>query len=892
MAARNVRKTTFEPERVIEPIYTGGAVDLSQDGQVLATTLDEDAILTDLSSGKRLARVEGDGETITTQCLTPSASHLILCSRSLSMRIFQIDRSEPGVLDVQLVRTLKPHTSPVVTSAIDRTGTLLATGGADGIVKVWDIQGGYTTHTLHGHGSIVSALCFFTASDQKQKGQSGYRLASGDESGKIRIWNLETRKVVSILDSHVSVVKSVAYDEGSKMLLSASRDKTAILWEVGTWKAKVTIPVLETIEAAGFLNSAVIYTGGESGNLRFWNASRSGELQVKKDTPAHGILQTIHHAQSSALLSVHDDQTLQLCGVGSFSDLSSKQLTGDELIQDFPLLKRISGIHDEVIDFAFVGHSKSHLAVATNVEDIRILSLRESTQSTDDDASLAGKGYFGADAGLLQGHEDIVICLDVDWSGHWLVSGAKDNMARLWRLDPEQGSFSCYATFSGHAESLEAVAMPHGIPQIESAAYKSPLDHPPPFFISGSQDKTIKRWDIASPSTDNSKAPRATYTRKAHDKDINAIDVNHNATLFASASQDRTVRVWSLEDGEGVGVLRGHRRGVWTVKFAPPDTPSINVGGSQISGARGLVLTGSGDKTLKLWSLADYSCLRTFEGHTNNVLKVVWMNSAPNPEDEEDDEQDRRRKLSKRGIQVASAAGDGLVKVWDVDSGELATTLDNHTDRVWALASNASDGGLVSGGGDSVITFWKDTTSSTVAAAAAASTARVEQDQQLQNFIRRGSYQEAITLALQLNHPGRLLALFTAVVGTYPPEEGSLCGVKAVDEVLSNLADDQLFSLLVRIRDWNANAKTAPVAQRLLWTVLRSYSPKRLMNLRGSTRREGTIREIFDALKAYTGRHYQRLEELTDDSYLVEFSLQEMNQGGVVGGAISNGIEA
>ncbi|KAI9658830.1 MAG: U3 small nucleolar RNA-associated protein 13 [Alyxoria varia] len=892
MAARNVTKTTFEPERVIEPIYTGGSVDLSQDGQILVTSLGEDAILTDLSNGQRLSRIEGDGETITTLCLTPSASHLILCSRSLSLRIFQIDRSEPEVLAVQLVRTLKPHSSPVVTSAVDQTGTLLATGGADGIVKVWDIRGGYTTHTLHGHGSIVSALCFFTASGQAQKGQSSYTLASGDESGKIRIWNLETRKTVSVLDSHVSVVKSIAYDGSSKMLLSASRDKTAILWEGATWKAKVTIPVLETIEAAGFISSAVIYTGGETGTMRFWNTSRGGELEVKKDHPGHGILQIIHYALSSTLLSVHEDQTLQLYGVESLSDPSPKQLNGDELIRDFPLMNRISGTHDEVIDFAFVGKNKNYLAVATNVEDIRILSLSESSQDTSEDASSTGTGYFGADAGLLQGHEDIVICLDVDWSGHWLVSGAKDNMARLWRLDPEHGSFLCYATFSGHAESLEAVAMPHGVPQSQSAAYSSPLDHPPPFFISGSQDKTIKRWDTATLSKDNSKAPRATYTRKAHDKDINAIDVNHNATLFASASQDRTVKIWSLEDGEGVGVLRGHRRGVWTVKFAPHNTPSVNVGDSQGSGARGLVITGSGDKTLKLWSLTDYSCLRTFEGHTNNVLKVVWMNPASQSNDTENNEQDRQRKLSKRGVQVASAAGDGLVKVWDVNSGELATTLDNHTDRVWALASHVSTGGLVSGGGDSVITFWKDTTSSTVAAAAAASTARVEQDQQLQNFIRGGSYQEAITLALQLNHPARLLALFTAVVGTYPPEEGSLCGVKAVDEVLSTLPDDQLFSLLVRIREWNANARTAPVAQKLLWTVLRSYSPKRLMNLKGSTRRDGDIREIFDALKAYTSRHYQRLEELIDDSYLVDFSQQEMNQSGVIGGAISNGIEA
>jgi U3 small nucleolar RNA-associated protein 13 len=60
--------------------------------------------------------------------------------------------------------------------------------------------------------------------------------------------------------------------------------------------------------------------------------------------------------------------------------------------------------------------------------------------------------------------------------------------------------------------------------------------------------------------------------------------------------------------------------------------------------------------------------------------------------------------------QLVSAGGDGLVKVWTIRSGECETTLDNHSDRVWSLALTANEDVLVSGGGDSVITFWQDTT--------------------------------------------------------------------------------------------------------------------------------------------------------------------------------------
>ena len=51
--------TTYEVAKVIQPIYTGGDVELSNDGQILATCLGEDALLTNLNNGQTLARIEG-----------------------------------------------------------------------------------------------------------------------------------------------------------------------------------------------------------------------------------------------------------------------------------------------------------------------------------------------------------------------------------------------------------------------------------------------------------------------------------------------------------------------------------------------------------------------------------------------------------------------------------------------------------------------------------------------------------------------------------------------------------------------------------------------------------------------------------------------------------------
>lgn len=59
MAQRATIKTTYDATKIIQPIYTGGSVALSQDGRILATCLGEDALLTDLATGEELSRIEG-----------------------------------------------------------------------------------------------------------------------------------------------------------------------------------------------------------------------------------------------------------------------------------------------------------------------------------------------------------------------------------------------------------------------------------------------------------------------------------------------------------------------------------------------------------------------------------------------------------------------------------------------------------------------------------------------------------------------------------------------------------------------------------------------------------------------------------------------------------------
>jgi U3 small nucleolar RNA-associated protein 13 len=234
--------------------------------------------------------------------------------------------------------------------------------------------------------------------------------------------------------------------------------------------------------------------------------------------------------------------------------------------------------------------------------------------------------------------------------------------------------------------------------------------------------------------------------------------------------------------------------------------------------------------------------------------------------------------------QVVSAGGDGLVKVWTIKTGECDTTLDNHTDRIWSLALNEEENTLVSGGGDSVITFWEDTTALEKEKQAQALEVRVEKsppvmwwleltfrEQDLANYVQRKDWRNAIITAMELDQPYRLLNLFNEVISNSSVESGkSITGLAEVDQVIATLSDEQLTKLLLRVRDWSTNARTSHVAQRILHVILRKCSPDRLMGLKD-------IKGVVEALIPYSDRYLKQVDKLLQESYVVDYILREMD---------------
>ncbi|CEI98202.1 hypothetical protein RMCBS344292_12317 [Rhizopus microsporus] len=788
-----ILKTSFKSIKTIESIYNGGKVEITQDSKYLISTLSEDIIVTELATGKQVHQLEGDTELVTTMAVKPNGKHLVSASRSLFIRIWELEKGE-------CVRTFKAHDSaPVIVMDIDETSTLVATGFADGSIKVWDIDKGYCTHNFKGHGGVISALKF-------HKHEGKWYLASGAVDCQVRIWDLQSRNSVAVLKSHVSVIRGLDFSADGQYLISGSRDKVVNVWD---WRAKqlrATYPIFETIETVGFVEkneevtakfgseyaqSDIFYTAGDSGLVKLWDM-KTGKLikaQEPEKNSQHTITDVVYIKSARVLAVVTNDQNILIYS----------------LEQQLERVKQIVGYNDEVVDVSYVGEDETYLAAATNSAQLRIYNV--DTQDCD----------------LLYGHTDMIISLDRSRDGTLLVTASKDKTARLWKIDTTQEDhkkkYMPAGVCIGHTESVGAVAL----------SRKSKT-----FMITGSQDRTIKYWNLREMDLDNPDEnfkPKSLYTHQAHDKDINTICVAPNDKFFATGSQDKTAKLWNVDTGELVGTMKGHKRGVWCARFSPVDQ---------------VLATSSGDKTVKIWNLKDFTCLKTFEGHTNSVLRVEFLTA---------------------GMQLVSAASDGLVKVWTIKTNECAATLDNHTEKVWALAIRKDERFVVSAGADSVVNFWEDVTLQEQEEELKEKEELIIKEQELQNFMRKKDYLNAILLALSLEQPYRLLHLFKEVSESRPEGDQSITGSENVDKILAELSIENIEKMLKYIRDWNTNAKHSDVAQTVLNAILMSRSAEEIVEI-------PSAKEIIDGLLPYTDRHYQRIDDLITQSFIIDYTLQ------------------
>ncbi|PNF27952.1 Transducin beta-like protein 3, partial [Cryptotermes secundus] len=730
---------------------------------------------------------EDSEDTINTFSLSPDNEKIISNHRSGLLKLW-------NWRDGSLVKQWKSiHKGPVSQLAFSKDGVLLASGGTDSSIRIWDLQHQACTHNLRGAQGVISVVQFY----------SNMVFAAGDDA-VIRAWNYSTGRQQLALSGHFSKVTALVFHEDTNQLLSCGRDRVIILWDLPSGTTVRTLPVFEGLEGLvllppkfrlpGFKKKVKggihVAAAGERGVVRIWEVTEGLEVftqsnsLVSKATEEGGlaIVQLLFNVERCSLAIISADHNIIIHQLATF--VCEKQLVG---------------FSDEVLDLALLGTGGCYLAVATNSTDIKLYNMKD----------------MGCQ--LLRGHTDLVLTLAAAPSNpSLLLSGAKDNSVRLWLMDPESHAAKCVGVGSRHTLSVGSVALS----QLSAS-----------FFLSVSQDLCLKLWKIPKKlNSDEVQILNVDVTEIAHDKDINSVSVSPNDKLIATGSQDKTAKLWSVEGLTLLGVLRGHRRGVWCVRFSPVDQ---------------VVLSSSADCTIKLWAVSDLTCVKTFEGHDSSVLRAEFIS---------------------QGMQLITAGADGLLKLWNIKTSECMTTLDDHDGRIWALAVSRDESLLISGGSDSNLVLWRDVTEKRREEAEEARQKLILEEQELANLVKSDQLLSALKLALTLDRPLQVLRIIQEVLKQ---------GQEGLQDTVRQLESDQKAALLKNATVWNCNSKNCHPAQLVISILLDDLSSGDLKIQAFSNMLEGTL--------PYTERHFKRLTQLLQDLHLLQFTaacMQPQLQGG------------
>ena len=160
-------------------------------------------------------------------------------------------------------------------------------------------------------------------------------------------------------------------------------------------------------------------------------------------------------------------------------------------------------------------------------------------------------------------------------------------------------------------------------------------------------------------------------TFEGHSDMVESMSLSADGRYALSGSYDKTLKLWNVNTGECLRTFEGHSGRVRSV--------SLSANGKY-------AISGSNDKTMKLWELSSGQCQRTFEGHSKDVNSV---------------------SLSADGSYAISGSNDKTLKLWNMSTGKCLRTFEGHSKDVDSVSLSADGRYALSGSYDKMLKLWE-----------------------------------------------------------------------------------------------------------------------------------------------------------------------------------------
>ncbi len=501
--------TLIGPGRTELGRFENGAfsVTFSPDGKSLFTHF-YDLKLWDTSTRKELGTLSQISDDVDVEAFSPDGTLLATGGRNSMVKLWDLTGHEVARLGVG-----KYAMESVAFSADGKT---LAARSNDGIMKFWDVSTRDGLGKLKGYGDSVSSLTFSPADTT---------LVAVD-GGIVKRWDTSMQREVATLGGHSPYLSSVEFLDGARMLGTRGRDNSAKLWDTVT-RQEVGSGIHGKL---GFTGNPVAFSrdGKTSAiaNLRGDETVAIIETATQRERPLPGLtsrVRSLEFSPDGKTLITGDDQTITRWDIGSLSKLGT--LKGQMLGQAARL---------------FSPDGKM-LATGSDDKKVKLWDTRTWKEPETLEGSSSGIRFlfFSSNSAILATIEPNAVQL---WDTRTrkeltTVSGQFDESSPI-ALSPD-GKILAIRNRGLSANSLrlmnnkgQVLATLRGQLDITAVAF-SPDGKT---LATGGIDGTVKLWETLT--------GQELVAFKAHSSKVVSLSFSPDSKILATGSTDKTVKLW------------------------------------------------------------------------------------------------------------------------------------------------------------------------------------------------------------------------------------------------------------------------------------------------------------------------------------------------------------
>ncbi len=533
----------------------------------------------------------------------------------------------------------------VFTAAFSPDSELVASGSSEAIIRLWDAKTGQSLKALQGHTNLIFSVAFSL---------DGKTLASGSTDETVRLWDIESGTCLKVLEGHSQGGVSVSFSPDGQCLASASHDQSVLLWDVETGEHLRTLKGHTNLvfSVAFSSDGQFIATGSHDQTVRLWD-SRTGQCLRVLEGHTDIIFAIAFSPDSRLLVSGSNDQTARIwdTNTGCYVRLLRGNANCFWSLKFSPKGDLVaSGGTEQIVKLWDVQTGQCVRTLQSFSSGFLSVACTTQAKGEGEIVASAGEDQFirlwdvktGQCIKQLEGHTGSCWFVAFNRSGNLLASASADKSVRLWNVETGQ----CWKVLQGHASGVVAVSF-------------SPDDQ---LLATGSHDQTVRLWDVGT--------GQCLKVLQGHTGWTWLAAFSPDGHILASTSEDKTIRLWDVQTGECLKVLEGHLSSVVTVAYSPDNR---------------ILASGSSDQTIKLWDTQTGQCINTLSGHQTGVWSIAF---------------------SLNGRVIASASHDNTIKLWEVQTGVCTNTLHQHSKKVMSVIFSPDGQHLISGSKDETIKYW------------------------------------------------------------------------------------------------------------------------------------------------------------------------------------------